>query len=150
MAGRRNTSDADKNGQSTNKVGQRDVRCGSCGRVPSLNTRERRTPTPSNTPKRIPHAIADPSADFGPPDIRRIEIRNMEMSKDEEKFTSCSQTSTRHEPRNNGIPSILLLPPTFHGTIESGEHASPNAEVATCNWGTCFDGRYRTNQTFTL
>lgn len=42
-------------------------RGGSCGRVFSLNTRERSTPTPSNTPRRIPQAIADPKADFGPP-----------------------------------------------------------------------------------
>lgn len=48
----------------------RDVRGGSCGRVLSLNTRETRTPTPSNTLKRIPHATAEPRADRGPPDGR--------------------------------------------------------------------------------
>ena len=40
---------------------------GSWGRVLSLNTREMRTPTPSNTLSKIPQAIADPSADRGPP-----------------------------------------------------------------------------------
>ena len=38
-----------------------------CGRCPSLNTRDRRTPTPSKTLSRMPQAMADPSADFGPP-----------------------------------------------------------------------------------
>ena len=41
-----------------------------CGRCPSLNTRDTRTPTPSNTPRRIPHAIAEPRADFGPPEYQ--------------------------------------------------------------------------------
>ena len=38
-----------------------------CGRCPSLNTLDSNTPTPSNTPSNIPQAIADPSADLGPP-----------------------------------------------------------------------------------
>ena len=40
---------------------------GSCGLVPSLNTRETRTPTPSNTLSRMPHATAELSAERGPP-----------------------------------------------------------------------------------
>jgi len=39
---------------------------GSIGRLTSLNIRFSTTPTPSNTPKRIPHATADPNADRGP------------------------------------------------------------------------------------
>ncbi len=38
-----------------------------CGREPSLNTRDIRTPTPSKTPNRMPHATAEPKADRGPP-----------------------------------------------------------------------------------
>ncbi len=42
-----------------------------CGRFSSLSTRDTTTPTPSNTPRRIPHAIADPKADFGPPKYQK-------------------------------------------------------------------------------
>lgn len=38
-----------------------------CGRCPALVTRLNRTPTPSKTPKRIPHIIAEPRAVRGPP-----------------------------------------------------------------------------------
>lgn len=44
-----------------------DSQGGSCGRVPSEKTRPRSTPTPSNTPSKIPQATADPNAAFGPP-----------------------------------------------------------------------------------
>lgn len=42
-----------------------------CGRFPSLSTRDTTTPTPSNIPRRIPHAIADPKPDFGPPKYQK-------------------------------------------------------------------------------
>lgn len=38
-----------------------------CGREPSLKTRDIKTPTPSKTPSRMPHATAEPNADRGPP-----------------------------------------------------------------------------------
>ncbi len=44
------------------------IRGGSCCRFPSLNIRLMRTPTPSNTPNKIPHATAEPNADRGPPE----------------------------------------------------------------------------------
>ncbi len=43
-----------------------------CGRWDSLNTRDIRTPTPSNTPNKIPHATAEPRADRGPPEDRCV------------------------------------------------------------------------------
>ena len=49
------------------KMQSRHVHGGSCGRVLSLKTLETRTPTPSNTLSRIPHATADPRAERGPP-----------------------------------------------------------------------------------
>jgi len=52
-----------------------------CGREPSLNTLDIKTPTPSNTPSNIPHATAEPSAERGPPVEKRV-IKHEEKVKE--------------------------------------------------------------------
>lgn len=39
----------------------------------SLNTRDTRTPTPSKTLSKIPHATAEPRADRGPPEEKEYD-----------------------------------------------------------------------------
>lgn len=54
------------------------VRGANCGLFPSLNTREMSTPTPSNTPRRMPQAMAEPRADLGPPGNKTMSMLGQE------------------------------------------------------------------------
>lgn len=62
-----------------------------CGRWFSLNTRERSTPTPSNTPRRIPQAIAEPSADLGPPAREKDGYRKFRLSSGDYSLLAARQ-----------------------------------------------------------
>jgi len=84
---------------------------GSCGRVPSENTRPRRTPTPSNTPSKIPQATADPKAAFGPlraakqPPVMKPEIMAFHAS------SFCRNPFTAQSNVENMPPQTPKLPP---------------------------------------
>jgi len=84
---------------------------GSCGRVPSENTRPSRTPTPSNTPSRIPQATADPNAAFGPlraakqPPVIKPEIMAFHAS------SFCRYPFTAQSNVENMPPQTPKLPP---------------------------------------
>jgi hypothetical protein len=68
----------------------------------------------------------------------------------ETRLTSRCQATARHEAGNNSIPCVLLLPVSFYSAVECGEHATPNAEVATRDGCTRFDGRNGTGEALTL
>jgi len=84
---------------------------GSCGRVPSLNTLDIRTPTPSNTLRRIPQAIAEPRADRGPlraaklPPVRKPEMMAFHIS------SFCLQPFTAQSNVENIPPQTPKFPP---------------------------------------
>lgn len=125
--------------------------------MPSLNTRETSTPTPSNTLRRIPQATAEPSADLGPPrrnrsDVSSNHIRHIQHSRrvDVRGLTPCSETSTSQETTDNCIPHVLFLSNALYCTVECGEHATPNAEVAACDGGTGFDNGHCTDEAIAL
>ena len=65
-------------------------------------------------------------------------------------LTSCSQTSTCHEARDDCIPCIFLLSPSLHRTIKRRKHSSPNAKVASRYWRTGFDSGDGANKSFAL
>ncbi len=118
------------------------VHGGSCGRLPSLNTLPNNTPTPSNTPNKIPQATAELNAVLGPPTNKHVKYQSL---KDMTRLTSSSQATSSHKARYNRIPHVFLLTNPFNSTIKGGEHPSPNAEVASRNWSSCFDDRYSAN-----
>lgn len=148
---------------------QGNLRGGSCGRVPSLNTRETKTPTPSNTLRRIPHATAEPRAERGPP-MRHVRMYNQIRQLCQRVLcscrysdlcffhrmngvivlTSCCQTSTSQEARYDRIPHILFLSPALHGAVKSREHASPDAKITACYGGSSFDDRHGPYKPVTL
>lgn len=64
--------------------------------------------------------------------------------------TSCSQTTTSHETRNDSIPCILLLSPSLDSTVKRGEHTTPDAEVATRDGRTGLDGGDGTDESLAL
>lgn len=76
---------------------------GSCWRLPSLKTRLRSTPTPSKTPRRIPHATADPNAALGPPAQLKKDI-NDSSSEDRGK---ALLRAAKHPPVMN--PEIIAF-----------------------------------------
>lgn len=57
-----------------------------CGRCPALVTRLNRTPTPSKTPRRIPHMMAELRAVRGPPYSINM-IRTTKRIGDQNKHT---------------------------------------------------------------
>ena len=87
------------------------LRGGSWGLVPSLNTRETRTPTPSNTLSKIPHITADVRAPLGPlraarhPPVIKPEMMAFHMS------SFCRQPLTAQSNVENMPPQTPKLPP---------------------------------------
>lgn len=69
---------------------------------------------------------------------------------EQKTLTSRSETSTRHEARDDRIPHVLLLPPALHSTVERREHATPNTKVATCYRRASFDDRQCSHKTIAL
>jgi|SRR6266850_4315556 len=82
--------------------------------------------------------------------IRRDLSSDMKATGRETRLTARCQATARHEAGNNGVPCVLLLPVSFYGTVECGEHATPNAKVATRDGCTRFDGRNGTGEALTL
>lgn len=82
-----------------------------CGRCPSLNTLERRTPTPSNTPSRIPQPTAEPNAERGPlraakqPPVMNPEMMAFHAS------SFCLMPFTAQSKLENIPPHTPKLPP---------------------------------------
>jgi hypothetical protein len=82
--------------------------------------------------------------------IRRYLTSDMKTTGRETRLTARRQATARHEAGNNGVPCVLLLPISFYGTVECGEHATPNTKVATRDGCTRFDGRNGTGEALTL
>ena len=114
--------------------------------MPSLNTRFSNTPMPSKTPSSIPHATAEPNADFGPP-AGRSKNRDGNFR---DGRTPCGETAASHETRYYRIPRVLLLSVALDRTVECREHAAPDAKIAANDRCTCFDDGQRANKTLTL
>lgn len=84
---------------------------------------------PSNTPRRMAQPTADPNADLGPatlnfgqPHLASIGAYHVKLEKKKNKkqgLTPKRQTTTRQEPRDDGIPRILFLPIPLDRTIKS-------------------------------
>lgn len=124
-----------------------------------------RTPTPSNTPRRIPHPTAEPNADLGPAvcqlksggrgarklrSTRRIPDYRPDAARYASKLTTESKSSTSHETRDDGVPGVLLLPVALDGTVKGREQSTPDTEVSTENGSTSLNGRQRTGETLSL
>ena len=128
--------------------------------MPSLNTRETRTPTPSNTLRRIPHATAEPRADLGPPRViygrlskERTETYNhgwkvptWSTTMKKGQLTASGETATGQETTDDRIPHVFLLSYAFDSTVKSGEHTTPDTEVASCDGSTGFDDGQSTDE----
>jgi len=86
-------------------------RGGSCGRVLSFMILETKTPTPSNTPNRIPQATAEPKADLGPlraakqPPVKKPEAMAFHAS------SFCLQPLMAQSNVENIPPQTPKLPP---------------------------------------
>jgi len=84
---------------------------GSIGRLTSLNIRFSTTPTPSNTPRRMPHATADPKADLGPlRAARQPPVMNPEMIAFHAS-SFCRYPFTAQSNVENIPPQTPKLPP---------------------------------------
>ena len=75
---------------------------------------------------------------------------DMKTTGRETGLTARCQATARHEARNNCVPCVLFLSIPFHSAVKCGEHATPNAEVATCDGCTRFDGRNGTSEALAL
>lgn len=106
---------------------------GNWGLELSPNTRDKRTPTPSNTPRSMPQAIADPIAALGPPENGQVRpgVTNRQVGK---TLTPCCQAAACHETRDNCIPRVVLFPPPLDEAIKSRKHATPHPKITASHW----------------
>lgn len=112
--------------------------------MPSLNTRETSTPTPSNTLRRIPHATAEPRADLGPPRKRPgASVNNAHRlqppsdRRDGRQRKTCSLRAARQPPVKKPeiiafhISSFCRTPFTAQSKVENMPPQTPKLPPVT-------------------
>ena len=82
--------------------------------------------------------------------LRRLHLGHDTTGKKKQRLTARCQTTTCHEAGNNGVPCVLLLPESFHSTVECGEHPTPNTKVATGDGCPGFYSRKGASKALTL